>query len=90
MDAELQQIMTLWEDKTQRAGAKNLAQAYVDSHPELADAYGSFNLDQMVAHVEEARANGNEEELARSHAWIISKPPIHIVGAGEGVLWPPA
>jgi len=73
MDPELQAYDEAWRntDKaTRNAVCQGLADAYVQSHPELKASYGGRTIPELVALLEIAREEGDEERRIQIDIWI--------------------
>lgn len=65
-----------------------LAQAYVDANKQACEArFGHLTLEQLVADVSHYRANGRDEDLWATEAWLRAQfLPQQIGGTGTIVL----
>lgn len=75
MDPELEAFEVARQDRDRRTAgeARDLATAYVTSHPELEGRYAKFGIERLVQLVDAARDRGDTETVAEIDAWLMAR-----------------
>jgi hypothetical protein len=80
---DIQEINELWADRAHRDEARKQAKEYVAEHPDMAESFADLSIDAFVRYVDQARADGDEDAVARANVWAMAQPPIEITGSGR-------
>lgn len=76
MNAELEAIKDAWDKDTgdgRDESARQMADAYVEAHPEQFEPYEALGLEELVNLVSIFRSQGMEESQWRVETWLLHR-----------------
>lgn len=84
MDSDLEQIRDAWDKSTgdgrDEARARELADAYVEAHPDEFASLKELSLEECVKAVDVFRAAGMETDVWRIETWLWHRYEPQVIG----------